>query len=644
MTKSMPSASTKTDSSSVLIVGGGLVGLSAAMFLAWRRVPTVLVERHAGSSLHPRAMGFTTRTMELYRAVGIGPRIPQVPPGFSGPRRIKIESLAGKWSTAELAWTPETSGSKTTEPPSPKMEYSICTAAAIPQDRLEPILRSRAIELGADVRLSTELISFEPDADGVTATLRRRDGSEYSLRVDYLIAADGHASPIRERLGIGRNGRGFLRTIRSVLFHASLEQYLESGFSQFEIEQPGFTAMLTTYRDGRWLLMFSDDEERDEATLRAMVYRAVGRSDLEIEIITTGRWELSALIADQFSSGRVFLAGDSAHILPPARGGYGANTGIEDAHNLAWKLASVLSGVSAPELLNTYDTERRPIAWLRHGQIFARPDYKQFATPADRDMLIIDDVSMELGQLYRSNAVLDASDELPSALRPDQWNGQPGTRAPHVWVLRDGVRVSTLDLFQPGWVLLTEDERWSETARLAAARLNLSLECVIIGGKAANPTPHVISTLDLPIERIAANPTGKTILDANLPQVLSHANYDSFKSMSLRQLQPLSQGRITDAALNKTESELAAGWGDRTLPAVVDPNAFRIAFGIGPTGVSLIRPDGYVAWRSIEYPAEPRQKLADALCRVSHASSQIEVRWRSESETRAILGCEPLDS
>src|SRR3954451_23229052 len=101
-------------------------------------------------------------------------------------------------------------------------------------------------------------------------------------------------------------------------------------------------------------------------------------------VITTGRWVLSALIADRFSSGRVFLAGDAAHTLPPARGGYGANTGIEDAHNLAWKLAAVLEGKSRPELLESYDAERRPIAWLRHDQIFARQDYAAMATEAEK--------------------------------------------------------------------------------------------------------------------------------------------------------------------------------------------------------------------------------------------------------------------
>lgn len=529
---------TTTESTSVLVVGGGMAGLSAAMFLAWQGVPTVLVERHAGSSPHPRAMGFTTRTMELYRAVGLGDEIPQVPAGFGRPRRVRVESLAATTTPEMLDWTPGTSGQKAARP-SEMREFSICTGAAIPQDRIEPIIRTRAIELGADVRLSTTLVSFEQDANGVTAILRRRDGGEYALRADYMIAADGHSSPIREALGIGRQGRGSIQTIRSVLFRAPLDEYLKSGVSQFEIRQPDFEAMLTTYRDGRWLLMFSDDEERDEPTLKAMIHKAIGRSDVDAEIITTGRWELSALIADRFASGRVFLAGDSAHTLPPARGGYGANTGIEDAHNLAWKLASVLSGRSEPRLLDTYDEERRPIAWLRHGQIFARPDYAHFARPADKTVPIIEDDAMELGQLYRSGATRDV--DLPSAQRPDQWAGHPGTRAPHVWVMSDGTRASTLDLVQPGWVLLTQDRRWCAAAKVASESLGIEVRCTLVSA---------------------------------------------------------------------------------TAPA--DSDAFAEAFGVTSEGASLIRPDGYVAWRSVDMPDTPADAVGDALARAAamgaHAS------------------------
>ncbi len=286
--------------------------------------------------------------------------------------------------------------------------------------------------------------------------------------------------------------------------------------------------------------MFSDDEERDEDALRALVARAIGRSDLEIEIIVPGRWELSALIADRFASGRVFLAGDAAHTLPPNRGGYGANTGIEDAHNLAWKLSAVLSGKSTPDLLDTYDAERRPIAWLRHQQIFARDDYKAYAAGTNGTLPIIDDQAMEFGQLYRSTAVLGADDGLPPALRPEQWAGQPGTRAPHMWVIQDGERLSTLDLFQRDWVLLAEDKRWELAAAQAGEALGVNLKCLRI--------------------------------DVNF------------------------------------------------RPS--NPEAFWTSFGLGSAGASLVRPDGYVAWRSIELPANPTQELTEALRLLTSAASK----------------------
>jgi len=517
---------TTPESCPVLIVGGSLVGLSSALFLASQGVPVVLVERHAGSSAHPRAIGYTARTMELLRAVGLGDQVPQAPAHFRL-IRARVESLAGEWYE-DSSWTPTADHSK------PAIEYSPCLGAAIAQDRIEPILRQRAIDLGADVRQSTEMVSFEQDETGVNASLRRRDGSEYMLRAAYLIAADGAESPVRESLGIGRKGRGHMSTVRSVLFRAPLQRYLERGASQFQIDQPGFKAFMTTYQDGRWVLMFSDDQECSADELLQAIHRATGLPDLAVEIITTGRWELCALVAEHFSQGRVFLAGDAAHALPPTRGGWGANTGIADAHNLAWKLAAVLSGNALPALLDSYDAERRPVAWRRHQQLFARPDYQHEAKGRVVIEPIIDDDAMEFGQLYRSNAVLGAGEELPPALRPDQWRGQPGTRAPHFWVLRDGHRISTLDLFQNGWVLLAQDAVWAEAAQRAAAQTGITLACVRIG----------------------------------------------------------------------VDIEAA------------DDVDMLAALGIRPHGASLIRPDGYVAWRTEDAVVEPAVALVDVVMHI----------------------------
>ena len=530
----------QTQKTPVLIVGGSLVGLSAAVFLAWRGVPVVVVEKHAGSSAHPRAIGYTPRTMELFNTVGLGERIPQRPQGVaSRPRRIRVDSLAGAWHE-EAQWTPNAA-------PKPPVVFSPYTNAGIAQDRLEPILRERASELGADIRMSTRLISFEQDEGGVTATLQGADHQSYTLRADYLIAADGNRSPIREALGIGRQGKGLLWTMRSVLFSASfdaalqarLDEAMAAGFRQFSINEPDLQAMCGTYGDGRWLLMFEDDVERSPEELLAAVRRVVGQPDLDIDVIATGRWEIAGLIADCFASGRVFLAGDAAHMLPPNRGGYGANTGIQDAHNLAWKLAAVLDGTSAPSLLESYDAERRPVAWLRHDQTFARPEHAAYAGGAGNTP-IIDDDAIEFGQLYRSAAVLGAGEELPAALRPDEWKGQPGTRAPHVWITRGGERHSTLDLFGQGWVLLAEDDRWGLAATRAGEALGLELQSLRVG---ADFEPE-------------------------------------------------------------------------------DPEAFRTAFGLGTGGASLVRPDGYVAWRSSELPKDPAGALTQALGQVASAARQ----------------------
>lgn len=523
--------SKEEEQTGVLVVGGSLVGLASALFLAWHKVPVVMVERHPGSSPHPRAMGYTERTLELLRAVGLGDKIPQVPRNFRL-RRARIESLAGAWYE-ESAWT-------TREIAGPAPEYSPMGQAALAQDRIEPILRQRALELGADVRLRTQFLRLEQDADGVTAVLRRReDGSEHTVRASYLIAADGGASPIREQLGVARQGRGPIRTVRSVLFKAPLDDYLQKGIMQFEIDQPELKAFLTTYHDDRWVLMFTDDVERGQEDLQAAVAKAIGRTDIPVEIITTGRWDLGAAVNDSFASGRVYFAGDSAHALPPTRGGYGANTGIHDAHNLAWKIAAVLSGESSPQLLSTYDSERRPVAWVRHQQIFARPDYKGEAHGRAVIDPVLDDVAVELGQIYRSASIMGAAADLPVAQRPDQWAGQPGTRAAHLWLTQGQERLSTLDLLQRRWVLFTEKDDWKNAAQAARLATGIAVETIVFG-------------FDVVAE---------------------------------------------------------------------DPAEFRSLYGLGDAGACLIRPDGFIAWRSVDKPENAdilSKVLAQVACSVRH--------------------------
>ncbi|MEZ4320674.1 MAG: IS66 family transposase [Myxococcota bacterium] len=290
-----------------------------------------------------------------------------------------------------------------------------------------------------------------------------------------FVGADGAHSTVRQMLGIERSGRGHLQTLNSVLFRADLEALRLPGVSQYEIEQDDFRAFLADYGSNRWALMVYGDGEVGPATRLSWIQRAIGRADIPVEPITTGRWELSALIAARFSDRRVFLAGDAAHALPPTRGGFGANTGIHDAWNLAWKLSSVLDGTSEPTLLDTYDGERRPVAWLRHDQTFARPDYSRYTAPDEPNLELLSDEALELGERVESDAVAIPSKGLPLAATPLAWAGQPGTRAPHQWV-RIGVgRVSTLDLFHRNWVVVAGARHWLDAAGRAADSASVGL-------------------------------------------------------------------------------------------------------------------------------------------------------------------------
>lgn len=469
----------------VIVVGASLVGLSAALCLASHKIPTIVLEKHGGISKHPRAIGFTTRTMEIYRSLGIENKDP-APENFVL-QRAHVESVTGEWvnnsSWSDTKRTSETNKheQKPSKPDGPKKEYSVERGSAIPQDKLEPILEALALERGADIRRQQKVISIDQNTEGVTVTVQDTQRDQHQIKGSYVIAADGNRSTIRELLQIPRHGRGFMQNLHSVLFRAPIEAWTK-GIVQFEIEQTDLKAFLASYSDGRWALMFKDDIERDENALREAIYQAIGRSDFPIEIITTGSWELTALVADTFRSGRIFLAGDAAHTLPPNRGGYGANTGIHDVHNLAWKLSAVLSGTSSEDILDTYDAERRPVALLRHDQIFVRADYKvhlDAATPAGEK---IDDDAMEFGQIYLSKGFVGTDEGVPRAMKPDEWNGQPGTLSPHIWVFKGGERVPLLDLLDHHrWTVVSESAVWRDAATSVAKDSPIPLQSLQFG-------------------------------------------------------------------------------------------------------------------------------------------------------------------
>jgi putative polyketide hydroxylase len=473
----------------VLIVGGSLVGLSASMFLSWHGVSSLLVERHAGISPHGRAGAFNARTMEIFRTVGIQDAIHGVVPSIQVGGMLRAESLAGK----ELGWLAQNINELNSE-------ITPAGPCFISQSLLEPILQKHAVELGSDLHFNTQLLSFEQDESGVRAIIQdSASGEQRRVHADYMIAADGNRSPIREQLAITMHGPGVLGDQISLIFQADMRQAMRgrSIFLCFVVNphMQGVLGLSPDAQYGGLIIPYHPERgERDEDFNGErgieVAHAAIGQPDLPVKIVSAIGWRMAALVAERFQQGRIFLAGDSAHVMPPT-GGLGANTGIGDAYNLAWKLATVIRRDAGPALLASYDVERRPVAEFTVEQAYARY-LARLAPITDEEPAIageeVDHERVVFGYRYQSSAILaEASDECAEWLDdPRQPSGCPGTRAPHVVLERDGEPLSTLDLFGHHFVLLTgsESASWQIAAHQAAECLKIELAIYQIGGNA----------------------------------------------------------------------------------------------------------------------------------------------------------------
>ncbi len=461
----------------VLIVGGGYAGLASSLFLSAHGVRSLLVDRHSGVSVQGRARGINPRTMEIYRAFGLAPAVHAAGKPFEQDAGgVRAETLAGEWywlfeQDAPRSWPDLSAG-----------EFNLAD-----QNAVEPVLRSATVARGADQRFDTELVSFEQDPDGVSAVIEDREtGRRRNLRAEYLIAADGQRSPIRERLGITRTGPGVVRSFVSVVFRADLSELVTRRAILWFIVNPtvGVTVLTTTADPARWALGIQYDPERETAAdftaerCAAVIHGAIGRPDIPVEVEDVTAWEQGVAVADRFSSGRVFLVGDSAHVWSPA-GGIGANTGVQDAHNLAWKLATVVSGGADPRLLDSYQDERQPVATELAWRTEQRQERRTGSNPEDD---VADDQLWIFGQRYASAAVRGPQPESVFAERLDL-RAQPGTRAPHLWLDRIGERIAVHDLFSDEFVLLTGSAgtAWVDAANDLAERSSVRLRAYRVG-------------------------------------------------------------------------------------------------------------------------------------------------------------------
>ncbi|MFI0411622.1 FAD-dependent monooxygenase [Actinomadura sp. 3N508] len=515
----------------VLVVGGSLVGLSTAVFLAQHGIRCTLVERHPSTSIHPRAVGYYPRTVELLRQVGLEDVAKKEAAGYETHRtRAGVESLAGEplFSREEL------------DGDSDLGDLTPARLLMLTQDRLEPLLRARAEERGADLRFGTELLAFAQDDDGVTAVVRDDDGVRL-VRADYLVGCDGPRSLIRKTVGVPCEGQGVISRHLSIAFHADLHEVLgERRYSVVHVKNAEVMGILVhddTLTGGVLIVGYdpvngeSVDDFTDERCA-ALVRAAIGRDDIQVTIRSRWPWDMAEQVATRFAVGRVLLAGDAAHVIPPT-GAYGANTGIADAHNLAWKLALVLSGTAGDGLLATYEEERHPVGSFAARQGALTLASRSGKATGKQQEETADALTVTMGLPYRSAAVVPdgKADRLPQAYDPRALHGEPGTRAPHVWLEHGGEPICTLDLFGREFVLLAGEQAsaWTQAARDAAERLDVPL--------------------------------------------------------TARLIMPHSSQAAGDATGEETLADPSGGWHE--------------AYGLEPQGALLVRPDGVVAWRSI---------------------------------------------
>lgn len=436
----------------VLVVGAGPTGLTTSILLSQWGIPSLTVERHRGTSIFPRAIAVNTRSMEIFRSLGLDERIRQA--AFSA-----LPFVAH--SRTLIDPEPELSPSLGTPPTNVSpAEWTTCSQLA-----LEPILLDAAIAHPiADVRFGVELGSLRQSAEAVHAQLvETESGRTFEVTCRYVVAADGARSTVRRLLGIRMSGFGELGHNVNIHFRASLRQRLTHPpiFLHSVANERAAGIIYASDGSSRWVMVAGyrpkDGESPADFTVERcvqLVRDATGAQDMEVEVLGVSPWTTVADVATRWRSGSVILAGDAAHRMTPA-GGVGMNTGIQDAHNLVWKVAAVLQGWAGPALVDTYERERQPVAEYNMarsvellapgGPLDCLLDIEHADSPrvstTPRKALDVD-----LGFTYQTGALVaepvsvapsDTGDYIPSAT--------PGHRLPHLWLRNAASSRSTVD-------------------------------------------------------------------------------------------------------------------------------------------------------------------------------------------------------
>jgi len=525
------SATLETD---VLIVGSGPAGGSMGVFLSRYGIDHVIVSKYGWTANTPRAHITNQRTVEILRDEGLEEEVKLygTPQDMMGDT-VFCTSLAGEEFARLHTWGTH---------PTRQAEYTLASPSIfydLPQTYMEPILIRAAGSRGSKLRFNTEYISMVQDDDGVTATvLDRTTGERYEIRAKYLIGADGGRSRVADQAGLPMEGQMDLAGSMNIVFRADLSEYVEHRPSVlYWVLQPGsaiggiglgLVRMVRPWDE--WLIVWGYDievgpPELTEADAEQIVRNLIGDQEIPIEILSTSLWTNNRMWASRYSEGRVHCMGDACHRHPPSNG-LGSNTSIQDAYNLAWKLALVLQGKADPALLDSYDAERAPVGEQivkranlsidEYGPIFealglldkgaddaqirANMEARKEATPeaADQRRKLKEAIEgknyefnahgVEMNHRYRSGAVVEDGSPEPAFDRdkelyyhPTTW---PGARLPHCWLEHGGKKVSTHDLAGKGrFALLTciGGEAWVEAVEAVAARTGVEIAAYVIG-------------------------------------------------------------------------------------------------------------------------------------------------------------------
>jgi 2,4-dichlorophenol 6-monooxygenase len=517
----------------VLVIGSGPAGASAALFLATLGVDHIVITKYRWTANTPRAHITNQRTVEIMRDLGIEDDILAngTPQRLMGDT-VFCTSLAGDEIGRVRTWGTH---------PARQADYTLASPTEpcdLPQTLFEPILIGHAADRGSRIRFDTEYVGLTQDDDGATVTVRDRlSGHTYEIRAKYVIGADGGRSKVAADIGLPYEGQMDVAGSMNIVFHADLSALVEHRPSVlYWVLQPGsdiggigmgLVRMVRPWDE--WLIVWGYDinepppELDDEAAIR-IVHSLVGDDSIPVTIRSTSLWGNNKMYATRYREGRVFCMGDAVHRHPPSNG-LGSNTSIQDAYNLAWKLALVLRGQAGEGLLDSYDAERVPVGRqivLRanqsieeFGPIFqalgltdttdpdlmvahmqARADDTPEAAKqriALREALELKDYEfnahgVELGQRYASTAVVPDGTPEPEYTRdrelfyhPTTW---PGARLPHCWVGEGGHKVSTHDLVGKGrFTLLTgiSGGAWATAVQRVATALGIELVAHVIG-------------------------------------------------------------------------------------------------------------------------------------------------------------------